>query len=157
MKKLKCITLLFLILCLPVLIQAQEAGRVAKVEITGIERVDTAVISNNVKTKEGDVYSLDKLREDMKNIYKTGFFSDVQIDVKDTDKGKAVTFVVIERPPVKDILMTGNKKIKTEDLKDKLKIKTGTVLNIKKSKRAWTRSASSMAARVTTPRRSPTK
>jgi outer membrane protein insertion porin family len=134
MKKLKCLILLFLILCLPVLIQAQEAERVAKIEITGNERVDTAVISNNIKTKEGDAYNLDKLREDMKNIYKTGFFSDVQIDVKDTDRGKAVTFVVIERPPVRDILMTGNKKIKTDDLKDKLKIKTGTVLNIEKVK-----------------------
>ncbi len=134
MKKSKCVILLFLILCLPVLIQAQEAEKVAKIEITGNERVDTAVISNNIKTREGDAYSLDKLREDMKNIYKTGFFSDVQIDVKDTDKGKAVTFVVIERPPVKNILMTGNKKIKTDDLKDKLKIKTGTVLNIEKVK-----------------------
>ncbi len=93
MKKLKFLILLFLILCLPVLIQAQEAERVAKIEITGNERVDTAVISNNIKTKEGDAYNLDKLREDMKNIYKTGFFSDVQIDVKDTDKGKSVTFV----------------------------------------------------------------
>ena len=70
----------------------------------------------------------------MKSIYKTGFFSDVQIDVKDTDKGKNVTFVVIERPPVKSILMTGNKKIKTDDLTEKLKIKTGTVLNIEKVK-----------------------
>ncbi len=70
----------------------------------------------------------------MKNIYKTGFFSDVQIDIRDTEKGKAVTFVVIERPPVKSILVSGNKKIKTDDLIDKVKIKTGTVLNIEKVK-----------------------
>ncbi|MCK7505882.1 MAG: hypothetical protein MZV70_18605 [Desulfobacterales bacterium] len=62
-----------------------------------------------VKTKENDPYNLDKLREDMKNIYKTGFFSDVQIDVKDSDKGKVVTFVVIERPPIKMIYVVGNK------------------------------------------------
>lgn len=134
MKKLKCLIILLLILCLPVLIEAQEADKIARIEITGNERVDTAVISNNIKTKEGDAYNLDKIREDMKNVYRTGFFSDVQIDVKDTDRGKAVTFVVIERPPVKDIVMTGNKKIKTDDLKDKLKIKTGTVLNIEKVK-----------------------
>ena len=134
MKKLKCLIILLLILCLPVLTQAQDSERVARIEVTGNERVDTPVISNNIKTKEGDPYNLDKLREDMKSIYKTGFFSDVQIDVKDTDKGKNVTFVVIERPPVKSILMTGNKKIKTDDLKDKLKIKTGTVLNIEKVK-----------------------
>ena len=70
----------------------------------------------------------------MKNIYKTGFFSDVQIDVKDTDQGKAVTFVVIERPSVKAIYVAGNKKIKTDDIKDKLKVRTGTVMNIEKIK-----------------------
>ncbi|MCK9228206.1 MAG: outer membrane protein assembly factor BamA, partial [Syntrophorhabdaceae bacterium] len=123
-----------LVLCLPVIVSAQESERVSKVEVTGNERVDTAVITNNIKTKAGDGYNLDKIREDMKNIYKTGFFSDVQIDIRDAEKGKAVTFVVIERPPVKSILVSGNKKIKTDDLVDKVKVKTGAVLNIEKVK-----------------------
>lgn len=134
MKKLKIAICLFIVLCLPALIYANNAQRVAKVEITGNERIDTAFISNSVKTKEGDSYDLDKIREDMKSIYRTGFFSDVQIDVKDSDKGKVITFVVIERPPIKSILVSGNKKIKTDDLVDKLKIKTGTVLNTEKVK-----------------------
>ena len=134
MKKLKGFIIFLLILCLPVVVPAQESERVSKVEVTGNERVDTAVITNNIKTKEGDAYNLDKIREDMKNIYKTGFFSDVQIDIRDGDKGKNVTFVVIERPPVKSILVSGNKKIKTDDLIDKVKVKTGTVLNIEKVK-----------------------
>ena len=134
MKKLKGIIIFLLVLCLPVIVSAQESERVSKVEVTGNERVDTAVITNNIKTKAGDGYSLDKIREDMKNIYKTGFFSDVQIDIRDAEKGKAVTFVVIERPPVKSILVSGNKKIKTDDLVDKVKVKTGAVLNIEKVK-----------------------
>lgn len=134
MKKLKGIIIFLLVLCLPVIVSAQESERVSKVEVTGNERVDTAVITNNIKTKAGDGYNLDKIREDMKNIYKTGFFSDVQIDIRDAEKGKAVTFVVIERPPVKSILVSGNKKIKTDDLVDKVKVKTGAVLNIEKVK-----------------------
>lgn len=134
MKKLKGIIIFLLVLCFPVIVSAQESERVSKVEVTGNERVDTAVITNNIKTKTGDGYSLDKIREDMKNIYKTGFFSDVQIDIRDAEKGKAVTFVVIERPPVKSILVSGNKKIKTDDLVDKVKVKTGAVLNIEKVK-----------------------
>ena len=134
MKKLKGIIIFLLVLCFPVIVSAQESERVSKVEVTGNERVDTAVITNNIKTKAGDGYNLDKIREDMKNIYKTGFFSDVQIDIRDAEKGKAVTFVVIERPPVKSILVSGNKKIKTDDLVDKVKVKTGAVLNIEKVK-----------------------
>lgn len=113
---------------------AQQTDRIAKIEVTGNESIDRGFILNTVKTKENDPYNLDKLREDMKNIYKTGFFSDVQIDVKDSEKGKIVTFVVIERPSVKTIFIVGNKKIKTEDIREKLKIRTNTVLNIEKIK-----------------------
>ncbi len=56
------------------------------------------------------------------------------VDVKDTDKGKVITFVVVERPPVSAIYIAGNKKLKTADIRDKLKIKSGAVLNIDKVK-----------------------
>jgi outer membrane protein insertion porin family len=113
---------------------AAENEKVAKVEVIGNERIDRGVVFNAVKTKEGEVYDAAKVGEDLKNIYKTGFFSDVMADVKDTEKGKVVTFVVIERPPISAIYIAGNKKVKTADIRDKLKIKSGTVLNIEKVK-----------------------
>ena len=134
MKILATILLSLWILALSTPLFAADAERIAKIEVTGNERIDTAFIINNVKTKEREAYNLDKLREDMKNIYKTGFFSDVQINVQDTDAGKAVTFVVIERPPIKAIYLSGNKKLKTSDITEKLKIKTNTVLNIERIK-----------------------
>ena len=115
-------------------VMAQQPEKVAKIDVTGNESIDRGAILNNIKTKENDTYNLDKLREDMKNIYKSGFFSDVQIDVKDSDKGKIVTFVVIERPSIKMIYVEGNKEIKTEDIREKLKVKTNTVMNIEKIK-----------------------
>lgn len=113
---------------------SQEAATINKISITGNERIDTAMILNVVKSKEKEPYSLDKVREDMKNIYKTGFFSDVQIDEKDSADGKIITFIVIERPPIKAILLSGNKKIKTPDLVEKIKIRSNTVLNTEKVK-----------------------
>ena len=68
--------------------------------MVGIERIDKGVVMNAIKTKENDVYDPARIGEDIKSIYKTGYFSDVMVDVKDTDKGKAVTFVVVERPAV---------------------------------------------------------
>jgi outer membrane protein insertion porin family len=134
MKILTTILLSLWILALSTPVLAADAGRIARIDVTGNERIDTAFIMNSIKTKEREPYNLDKLREDMKNIYKTGFFSDVQINVQDTDAGKAVTFVVIERPPIKAIYLSGNKKIKTSEITEKLKIKTNTVLNIERIK-----------------------
>lgn len=112
----------------------QDSEKIAKINVTGNERVDTGFIMNSIKTKESDPFNIEKLREDLKNIYKTGFFTDVQIDLQDSDKGKVVTFVVMERPPIKAVFVSGNKKIKTADITDKLKIRTNSVLNIEKIK-----------------------
>ena len=131
------VTRVFFCICIilaSTFVWAQQIDRIARIEVTGNESIDRGVILNSIKTKENDTYNLDKIREDMKNIYKTGFFSDVQIDVKDSDKGKVVTFVVIERPPIKMIYVVGNKQIKTEDIREKLKVKTNTVMNIEKIK-----------------------
>ncbi len=126
---------LVIFMFLPLLTQAKDdQDKISKINVTGNEKIDTGFIYNNIKLKENDPYDLDKIREEMKNIYKTGFFSDVQVDVQDTDKGKVLTFVVVERPPIKNILISGNKKIKTADISDKLKIKTNSVLNIEKIK-----------------------
>lgn len=136
MSTFKTIIVIFLVVffAFPSIIRADEPDKIAKINVTGNERIDTGFIMNNIKIKESEPYGLDKIQDDMKNIYKTGFFSDVQIDVQDTDKGKTVTFVVIERPPIKNILLSGNKKLKTTEITDKLKIKTNTVLNIEKIK-----------------------
>ncbi len=137
MEKLKLILVITFLIILPFSLTANGAettDKIVRVEITGNERIDTGVIANAIKTKENTPYDLEKIREDMKSIYKTGFFSDVQIDIKDTDKGKIVTFVVVERPPIKAIYIAGNSKIKTADLIDKLKIRSNTVLNTDKVK-----------------------
>ncbi len=130
------ILLFFLVFCCisSSLLLAAENEKVAKVEVIGNERIDRGVVLNAVKTKEGEVYDAAKAGEDLKNIYKTGFFSDVMVDVKDTDRGKVLTFVVVERPPISAIFIAGNKKVKTPDIRDKLKIKSGAVLNIEKVK-----------------------
>jgi outer membrane protein insertion porin family len=132
--KILWIFLIAMLLACTVTAFAQNPQRIADISVVGNERIDKAFITNNIKTKEGEAYDLDKLREDIRSIYRTGFFSDVQIDVKDTDKGKAVTFVVIERSPIKAIYVSGNKKVRTEDIRDKLKVKTNTVLNIERIK-----------------------
>ena len=82
---------------------AAEADKIARVDVVGNERIDKGVVLNAVKTKVGDVYDPVKIGEDLKSIYKTGYFGDVMVDVKDIDKGKAVTFVVVERPSVSAI------------------------------------------------------
>lgn len=132
MKYLAVSLLLFLVASSAVF--AAETDKIARIDVVGNERIDKGVVTNAIKSKEGDAYDPSRVGEDLKSIYKTGYFSDVMVDVKETDKGKAVTFVVVERPSVSTIYVVGNKKVKTEDIRDKLKIKIGAVLNLDKAK-----------------------
>lgn len=106
--------------------------KVVRIDVVGNERIDKGVVTNAVKTKVGDPYDPAAVAEDLKSIYKTGFFTDVMVDAKDTDEGKAITFVVVERAPVSAVYISGNKKVKTEDIRDKIKTRAGSVLNIEK-------------------------
>lgn len=121
-----------LLLSVVPIFSAQAGDKIAQVEIVGSERVDKGFIANTIRTKGNEVFDTEKVREDIKKIYKTGFFSDVQVDVKEGPEGKIVTFVVVERPPINAIYISGNKNIKTNDIRDKLKIKTNSVLNTEK-------------------------
>jgi outer membrane protein insertion porin family len=112
----------------------QAKDVIIKVDVTGNDRIERGVVINAIKSKEKEAYDPERVRDDMKSVYKTGFFSDVQVDVKEAPGGKVLTFVVVERPPVSEISLQGNKKVKTEDLKDKIKIKVGSVLNTEKIK-----------------------
>jgi outer membrane protein insertion porin family len=124
--------IILLLLSVAPILSVEPQDKIAHVDIIGNERVDKGFIANTIRTKENEVFDADKIREDMKNVYKTGFFSDVQIDMKESTEGKIVTFVVVERPPINAIYISGNKNIKTNDIQDKLKIKTNSVLNTEK-------------------------
>lgn len=97
--------------------------RIARVEVKGNRRVENDAILAAVQTREGDLVSPAKLREDLKAVYKLGYFTDVKIDVSDTPEGQVVTFLVQEKPAIKEIYIEGNRKIKDKKIMEVLDIK----------------------------------
>ena len=53
----------------------------------------------------------------------------MQLKVEDFEGGVKVTFVVVERPFVRDIVFSGNKKLDTATLTEKIDLKLGSVYN----------------------------
>lgn len=101
---------------------------IEKIQIAGNLRIGEDVILPNIKTKEGDIFDLKKLNEDLKNIYKMGYFENVELKLDEGTKGLIVTFEVKENPSVKEIVFKENKKIKTEDLLKIVEIKEGQIV-----------------------------
>ena len=103
--------------------------RIASIAPEGNARIDSGAILRKITTKAGDTYDPTALRNDLKSIYKMGYFNDVQIDVSDTPKGKKVTFRVIEKPVIQSVIFEGIDELKEEDIKDAANIKEHFILN----------------------------
>jgi outer membrane protein insertion porin family len=107
---------------------------ISKVTILGNVKIEEAAIRGVIKSQEGKPFSIDQVREDLRSIFALGFFTDVQVDIKDAPKGKEVIFIVIEKPSIREVVIKGNQKVKLEDIKEKMTLTTRSIFNLEKVK-----------------------
>lgn len=109
---------------------AQEAvQKVTSVTIRGNSRIETSAIQGRLTLKAGDPYTPDAVRKQMRLLYETGFFEDVQSEVDALPDGMAVSFLVKEKPFITEILFDGNEELSEDKLKEKITIRGQTFLD----------------------------
>src|ERR1041385_4081028 len=113
MKSLAFFTIITFLFVIPLL--AQDANTISAVKIVGNKRIATETYLYYVSSKVGSTYDEDTLRQDFRRLWQTGFLDDLKIESEKTPQGVEVTFRVVERPLVKQIEYSGNKKISTTD------------------------------------------
>ncbi len=99
----------------------QDSTQIASINIEGNKRIATETYLYYISSKSGMTYDKDALLNDFKRLWGTGFLNDLKIKTDETPAGWKVTFVVEEKPLIKAIEYTGNKKIATDDIETKLK------------------------------------
>ena len=107
----------------------QEQAVVKQLDIKGSRKIDEATIRFRLKTKLGEPFSLEKTREDVKALYRLGFFDDVAVDAEVFEGGLKVTFILTEKPTIRQIKIRGNKQIATDKIKEKIALTEGGVFN----------------------------
>lgn len=108
--------------------------KVASIEIRGAKRIEVPAIAGRLTLKAGDRYTPDTVRGQVKILYDTGFFEDVQVETESIAEGMAVTFVVREKPFITEIVFDGNEQLTDEKLKEKTTIKSQTFLDQQQAK-----------------------
>ncbi|MED5373593.1 MAG: outer membrane protein assembly factor BamA [Myxococcota bacterium] len=110
---------------------APQLQTVVSVQVEGNRRIEEAAVKAAIQLRPGENLADWKIRRDIKAVYRTGFFQDVQVDVSaaDAQGGVVVTFLVKENPAVRDVALTGNKKIDEEDILEVIDISPYSVLN----------------------------
>jgi outer membrane protein insertion porin family len=128
--RLAVVTVLATLVTLAALAEAQAPSVLIKeLTVEGNRRVQEAVILGRVRSSIGAPFNPGQVTEDVRSIFGLGFFDDVQLKVEDFEGGVKITFVVRERPFVRDVDFTGNKAVSTETLQEKIELKLGGVYN----------------------------
>ena len=97
---------------------------VSKIEIRGNRYVPDELIKELLVTKEGAEFSIDKVREDIRRLFRTGFFRKIEVhEFKEGDRVKLL-YVVEDLPVIYKIEFEGNEELDDEDLADKLGVET---------------------------------
>jgi len=122
------ITIFALIVSSPLTIamagRPQQPPLVEDVKIRGNRRIPAETVRQYIQTKKGDPFDPSVIDKDIQTLNGQGFFDDIKIEVEDgPGGGKIVTFVITERPIIRDITYSGLKTIIESDVLNKLREK----------------------------------
>jgi len=103
--------LFFLLLVLPNLTCA-DVFEVSDIRVEGLQRISAGIVFSAVSINVGDIVDDTRVRQLIREVFKTGFFLDVNIG----RDGDVLVISVSERPSISEIIIEGNKAIETDAL-----------------------------------------
>jgi outer membrane protein insertion porin family len=123
------IALLFLLPCLliaPVCVEAQEKIQLREVNIQGNLRVEEDGIRLHVKSRSGDFFNPATVDQDVRSIYRMGYFDDVKAELSPAG---VLTYVVKEKPYIREVKIQGNSELTREKVEAAFGVNPRTILD----------------------------
>ncbi|HOX58729.1 MAG TPA: outer membrane protein assembly factor BamA [Candidatus Paceibacterota bacterium] len=114
---------------------AQYAGpKVVRIEIQhqGPPATSDELVRSNLRLKPGEPYLPAAVDDDVRNLYATGFFYNIQVAAEETQDGIVLIYKVQGKPSLIDIRFQGNTKFKSKKLLKKITSKVGDPLDEQK-------------------------
>jgi outer membrane protein insertion porin family len=109
----------------PVVTLAQQSQRpnIERIDIRGNRRVPEDTIRFYIQSRPGEPYDAGRLELDLRALYKANFFENVEVDERDGDTGKIVTFILKEKPLIRSITYVGAKSFTESNILEHFKTK----------------------------------
>lgn len=98
-----------------------EGKKIRKINVKGLVNTGESEVLDALTFKTGSVVTGPEISQSIRNIYRTGRFDDVRIDMEEKAKGVEVTVILEERPLIKQIEFKGNDEIGETDLSEAVK------------------------------------
>jgi len=113
------------LLSIPDSSSAQEAYRVVEIAVEGNRVTTSSLILGVSSVAKGSPLTPSVIQQTIHRLYGLGIFEDVTLEVEEVPGGLKVFIVVRELPKLSGLKFSGNNKIKTKDLKEKVGLGVG--------------------------------
>lgn len=106
---------------------AQELPLVNSIEVKGLKRIEEGAIKSKITQKTGEPLSSEKTTNDIKSIYKMGYFDDVRVEIEPLEGGVKLIYLIKEKPTIIRIDFHGNEELDDSKLKEKITITPNSI------------------------------
>lgn len=105
---------------------AQEKVTLKEIKIAGNVRVEEDGIRLHLKSRAGGLFESATVDQDVKSIFRMGFFDDVRAELS---PDAVLTYVVKEKPYVKEVKIQGNSQVARDKIETALGVSARTILD----------------------------
>lgn len=102
---------------------------IVNIRVAGNRRITSEDILAYLTEKPGQTFSPEALSKDVRELWNSGFFDDIEVDLERETSGASLRFVVRERPNISEIEFEGNTEIDTEDLTEAIEVKSNSIIS----------------------------
>lgn len=105
--------------------------KITSVEVKGNKRIEKDAVLAKIQAKAGAGFDRPTVKADIEALFKMGYFDDIAFQGESDGAGGVKLIVALrERPVISKLEFDGNERISTSDLKDVVKVKEWSILDI---------------------------
>ncbi|HEX5060266.1 MAG TPA: outer membrane protein assembly factor BamA [Kofleriaceae bacterium] len=109
---------------------------IERVQFRGNRKVEDDAIRVQLLSKPGTLLDAAKLREDLRAMWKMGFFADIDVEGEVGTSGAiTLTFAVKEKPAIRKVLVAGNSDLGLDKINEVIDLELDAIVDISKVKK----------------------
>ena len=109
---------------------------VERVQFRGNRKVEDDAIRVQLLSKPGTLLDAAKLREDLRAMWKMGFFADIDVEAEiGQNGGVTLTFAVKEKPSIRKVLIAGHQDLGLDKINEVIDLELDAIVDISKVKK----------------------
>jgi len=102
---------------------------IERIYVAGNRRITEREILLYLRERPGQPFSPEVLSQDVRELWRAGFFDDIEVDLEREAGGVVLRFLVRERPAIGSVVFTGNDEIDKDDLSEAIEVQAGAILS----------------------------